>query len=216
MKKSKVMLYIIAMMSFIGTLILYPRLPDRIPTHYNFRWEVDAYGPKYVAIILGILPIVFCVLMDVIPHIDPKRKNHNISDKTYSKFSWILVILFVVLNWANLLMVQGVAINGRFYLSLLMGVSFLAIGNYLPKVKPNYFLGIKTPWTLANDVVWRKTHRVGGYVFILFGVGTFISYVIASAYFEYILMVGLFVGVGYLFIYSYLIFREESKKKSND
>ena len=213
MKKSKILLYLISVMSFVSTLILYPRLPDRIPTHYNFRWEVDGYGPKYVVILLGILPIVLCVLMDVIPHIDPKRKKHNISDKTYAKFSWILVVIFVVLTWGNLLMVQGVAINGRFYISLLMGICFLIVGNYLPKVKPNYFLGVKTPWTLANDVVWRKTHRVGGYVFSLFGVGTFISYVLISSYFEYVLMVGLFGGVGFLYLYSYLVFRAESKKK---
>lgn len=214
MKKSRILLYITSILSLVGTLILYPGLPEQIPVHYNYNWEVDGYGVKQVALLIGVFPLAMCILMDILPVIDPKKKNLQKSERVYDIFRYLLVFLFLFVNWITLLIAKGVNMNAKVVMALIMGIVFVGLGNYMPKVKPNYFLGIKTPWTLANDVSWRKTHRVGGYIFILYGILCLMSGLIPNQMFGYFLMVVLLGGVVFLYVYSYLVYRKEAEIKA--
>ena len=213
MKKNKILLYATSILSFIGTLILYPTLPARIPIHFNYQWEVDGYGSKSMALLLGVLPLAMCLLMDVLPKIDPKRRNNYMQDKVYDKLKYLLVFMMIFLNWFTLLLANGLDINPKIYTSLILGILLMALGNYLPKIKPNYFIGVKTPWTLANDVSWRKTHRISGYIFVLYGLLCLMSGVITGKYFGYALVGVMLLGIVVMFAYSYLVYRNEMKKK---
>ena len=212
MKKSRILLYVTSILSFVGTLILYGTLPDQIPIHFDYRWEVDGYGPRSMALLLGILPFGMCILMDVLPKIDPKW-NQRKQDKIYEKLTYVLVFMFIFLNWVTLLLATGLKINVRVFASLILGLMFIVLGNYMPKIKPNYFMGVKTPWTLSNDVTWRKTHRVSGYIFVLYGILCMMSSMFVSKYFGYLLMSVMLFGVIVMFVYSYLVYQNEMKKK---
>lgn len=212
MKKSRILLYVTSILSFIGTLILYRTLPDQIPIHFNYQWEVDGYGPRSMALLLGILPLGMCILMDVLPKIDPKKRNNYMQDKVYDKLSYLLVFMFIFLNWLTLLLANGLEINPKLYFSLILGILFMVLGNYMPKIKPNYFVGVKTPWTLSSDVSWRKTHRISGYIFVFYGLLCLMSGVVTSKFFGYLLFSVMLLGIVVMFAYSYVVYRNEMKK----
>jgi len=199
----------LSIISLLGVLILYPSLPEQIPIHYNFQWEVDGYGPKYAALLLGALPLVLCGLFYILLYIDPKREQ--MGDRIYDKIQTAVIILMIAVNWICLASVRYPQKDVSVWISVAIGVVFIIIGNYLPKVKPNYFLGIRTPWTLSSDVVWRKTHRLGGYLFILIGCVIMSTAVVNESWYAYVVGSILVIGVTAIYGYSYLIYRRNNK-----
>lgn len=212
MKKSRILLYVTSILSFVGTLILYPGLPQQIPVHFNYKWEADGYGSREMALLIGALPFLMCLLLDLLPKIDPKRRIQQKTDKSYEIMRYLLVFLMLFLNWITIFMAKGIEFNVQVVMSILMGIIFMGIGNYMPKIKPNYFLGVKTPWTLSSDLVWRKTHRISGYIFIGYGILFLMSSVITTKYIGYAMMICILAGVGFMYLYSYLVYRSEMKK----
>ena len=153
---------------FLG-LFLWNRLPDHIATHFDFNGTPDGYSSKRFAVI-GIY--VFCLFMHifcaVVTCLDPKKKN--VSPKVYRLILCIcpLVSLWcAALTYSNALHAPLHFINWG---SLLMGVIFLVTGNYLPKCRQNYTIGIKLPWTLDDEENWNYTHRLAGKLWTIGGV----------------------------------------------
>jgi uncharacterized membrane protein len=148
----------------------YPQLPVRVATHWNAAGQPNGYSTRAfaVAFIPGLM-VLMTLLFQILPLVDPKRSN-------YAKFLgsyWVIanaVLLFLgavhVLVLAHGL---GYGVSIARIIPLFMGVMFLALGNVLPRIEPNWFVGIRTPWTLSSDTVWRKTHRTGGWLFFLGG-----------------------------------------------
>ena len=161
-KNLRILNYVIAAAVLLIVAFLYPRLPERIPTNWGFN-GITNYGPRYtIWLIAGMLPL-FAVLLDVTPRIDPRRKN-------YQKFSGFYDCFCVGLQ-LFLAIVTGIILRESFFpgqlhtvkiIFFMLALMFILIGNYLPKVQSNFYMGIKTPWTLSSDEVWRKTHRLGG------------------------------------------------------
>ena len=153
---------------FLG-LFLWNRLPDQIATHFDFNGTPDGYSSKRFAVI-GIY--VFCLFMHifcaVVTCLDPKKKN--VSPKIYRL---ILCICPLVSLWCAALIYSN-ALHAPLHFinwgSLLMGVIFLVTGNYLPKCRQNYTIGIKLPWTLDDEENWNYTHRLAGKLWMIGGV----------------------------------------------
>lgn len=153
---------------FLG-LFLWNRLPDQIATHFDFNGTPDGYSSKRFAVI-GIY--VFCLFMHifcaVVTCLDPKKKN--VSPKVYRL---ILCICPLVSLWCAALIYSN-ALHAPLHFinwgSLLMGVIFLVTGNYLPKCRQNYTIGIKLPWTLDDEENWNYTHRLAGKLWMIGGV----------------------------------------------
>lgn len=152
-------------------LVNYSKLPEQLPSHFSITGEVNSYWPKGSMIALGaFMGLVFPIAMQFIRRIDPKRENYNKFENAYKMIRLAVGLLFdamLVLSVA-----KGLDQNfeaGKIAI-VAIGVLFIALGNYMPQIKDNYFTGIRTPWTLASPEVWRKTHRFSGFMWTFGGV----------------------------------------------
>jgi len=162
---------IVAAITLAAAIWAYPRLPPRVPSHWNIRGEVDGYSGRFVAAFVFPLAILALAgLAHVLPKIDPKGKNYLKFNDTY----WLLIngilIFMGVVNLAVLGNAIGAPVPIQRVMPIALGFLFVVIGNYLGRVQPNWFIGIRTPWTLSSDTVWRKTHRLGAWVFVIAGI----------------------------------------------
>ena len=149
--------------AFIG-LSLWNRLPEAIPTHFNIRGEADQYSSKLFTVLFlpAYLLVIDCIGIFAAFN-DPKKEN--ISRKIFALVLWITPLVSLYVSY----LIYGKALNYDIDVTkislLLVGIVFLIVGNYLPKCRQNYTIGIRTPWALNDQDNWDKTHRFGGYVF---------------------------------------------------
>lgn len=208
-KKNIIKESVILILLFVPILImflLWNKLPDKLPSHWNIEGQADSYSVKYL---FAVINTGLYLLFLVIPKIDPRKKNYTIFSITYYKLRLIFTLFFSLF----FLLVMYNAVYARIDFEKLFPVSFLflfaLLGNYMGTIKSNYFIGIRTPWTLNNDKVWRETHLFAGKIMFFGGIaGGIISFLINSPYSQYfaiaVIMVILFVPV----IYSYIYYRK--------
>ena len=155
--------------AIVITLILYPSLPERIPTHFNIEGIPDRYDSKFVYFFwYNVMLSGIYILMTFIPMIDPFWKKIK---KRYNLFLIFRDIILFFMFFVFILSIKAMK-SGKLdvgWMGIGLGLLFILIGNYLPKIPRNFFFGIRVPWTLASEIVWKKTHIMGGWVFVLAG-----------------------------------------------
>jgi len=198
---------------------LYPSLPEQIPTHWNFEGEVDDYTPKPWGVLVMPLAAVFIFLiMKLIPIISPKGFRTDQFTGVVNIFTVTLVGFMSVVALLVLLAASGRDVHMNEMIFAGIGVLFIVLGNYLGKVRKNFFIGIRTPWTLASDEVWSRTHRLGGWIFVLIGFFMFLN---AFFRFPERWLIGIIVFVALVpVLYSYVLYRKvegfEEENADND
>lgn len=158
--------------SFVATVILLPRLPDPIPIHWNAAGQPDNYAPRFWgAFALPLTALGLYGLFLIIPTLDPRRENYAKFADTYQILRVLFVLFMVFIQGITLysILVTDSQLNTNLVL-IGVGLLLVVIGNYMPRVRHNWFVGVRTPWTLSNEEVWRRTHRLGGQVFVLGGI----------------------------------------------
>ena len=170
-KKTNLIIISIIVLSFLSALYLYPQLPDRVASHWNAQGQIDGYMPKFWGVFLmPAITLAIFLLFLLIPIIDPLKKN---IDKFRNYFNWLIILIVVFLLYVYSLTVFW-NLGYRFNMTLLMtpavGLLFFYIGVILKHAERNWFIGIRTPWTLSNDVVWKKTHQLGAKLFKVAGI----------------------------------------------
>jgi uncharacterized membrane protein len=209
--KTKVSIWIAIVLSLIGTGFVYPYLPEMIPTHWNIEGIPDDFSTKEYVFVLAIIPAFMYWMLTFLPKIDPKKDNYIKHDKAYIKITASIVFVMIALHWLSILASMEIIKNVAMFVRIIVGILFIIIGNYMTQLRMNYFAGIKLPWTLANETVWRKTHRVGGKGFVLIGIISIISSLFQT-HLSFYLFIGLAVGVIlFTIIYSYFIYEQERK-----
>lgn len=199
-------------LTVFASIFFYNNLPERIATHWNFAGQVDGWGSGQAqAIFFPLLIVGMYILFLLIPYLDPKKERYEQFNKIYHIFKSIILALIVViylvvgLNGLGYNLPVGVIIPG------LIGLLFIVIGNYMGKIKMNWFMGIRTPWTLSSEEVWNKTHRFGGKMFILAGLLMIAEIVLPMSWklpvFIIMITALLFGTMGY----SYLVYLREKK-----
>jgi len=167
--RKEIPLIIIALLPFLYLGYLYADLPDTVPTHWNIEGQIDNWGSKSM---LWIIPFITgflgYVLMSLAPKIDPKGQIKQMGAKFY-QLKFIIVLFLSVLGLYIIYAVQQQSMSSPKMIFVLIGVFFTALGNYFPSVKPNYFIGLRTPWTLVSATVWKKTHRLAGKLWVVGG-----------------------------------------------
>ncbi|MDR2909077.1 MAG: SdpI family protein [Oscillospiraceae bacterium] len=169
--KTKAITWILAFTPLILTLFFYGRLPEQIPTNWGISGSVEAYGPKSTLFIIAGLSPVMALTKSVLPAIDPRRRNYKKFRGFYEGFYLVMMLFLLGLNC----MVISESLNpGRLSVSSLVaggcGLVFAFLGNMMPKVKSNFFVGVRTPWALSDTEVWNKTQRLGGQLFFFGGI----------------------------------------------
>ncbi len=163
--------YLLIALSVLIGVFAYPYLPDQMPMHWNIHGKVDRYWDKqYAAFFPPMLMIVLMVLFIFMPRIDPKKENYKKFSGSYTIFITIMNVFFLLLQSMTISYGLGVNINISLIVNLGIGLLFIVLGNYLPRIKHNYFIGVRTPWTLANEKTWRKTHQLSGKLFVMAGI----------------------------------------------
>ena len=152
------------------TVVFYSRLPEEIPIHWNSLGEVDSVGGKAAAFLpMAVMAGIF-VLYKYLPKIDPKKENYPRFQGAYRSLFGALSLLMAMIQFSTLYMAfSGKSLPMSIAVNVAMGLLLLFIGNQMPRLKHNYFVGIKTPWTLANEDIWWKTHRFAGRAWVLGG-----------------------------------------------
>ena len=195
---------IIILLPILAGVVLWDQLPDPMPTHWNAAGEIDGWSSKpFVVFGLPWILVAAQWLCMLATGADPKKKNH--SDKMIHLVLWIIPVMSVVLHTITYLTALGYGVRMEVVMPVLMGLIFAIIGNYLPKCKQNYTIGIKIPWTLNNEENWNKTHRFAGWIWTFGGIAIMLTGFLGSFWiFLPIALLMVFVPV----IYSYLLHRK--------
>jgi len=188
----------------------YPFLPPIVPSHWDAAGNVNGYLPKLTnAVIVPLLSIGMFLLLRVLLVASPRLSNQD-PRATQRIMSLLLVgilLFLLVIQIITLAIPLGVPMNVSFVINLAVSVLFIFIGNYLGKLQRNFWAGIRTPWTLASDIVWERTHRLGGWLFVGAGVLGIITAFIPALRIWGVLGLVLLVSV-VLVVYSYIVYRQ--------
>ena len=162
----------VIVLSFVAGLIAYPRLPNPVPTHWNAAGQPNGYSSPLVgAFLFPLIMLGIYMMFIVLPKIDPRGRNYERFGETYVFLRNLIVLYLAFVDGMSLFAIfqPGHTLNSAW---MMVGIGFLfaAMGNYMPRVRPNWFVGIRTPWTLSSDEVWRATHRLGGQVMFVGGI----------------------------------------------
>lgn len=209
MRKGELVILGIIILSFIISVYFYPQMPERMASHWNAKGEVDGYMSKFWgSFILPLILLAVVLLFLAIPRIDPLRGNIAKFRKYYDGFIILFSIFMLVFQLQVILWNIGIKVSPNTTLPIALGLFFYYLGILVENAKRNYFIGIRTPWTLNSEAVWDKTHKLGGKLFKIAAVVTLIGALFPYYAFLFILVPMLSVAA-YTTIYSYLQYRRE-------
>jgi uncharacterized membrane protein len=155
--------------AWIFTVVMYGRMDDRIPIHWNFRFEVDDYAPRIVALVIASVLLALPLLARVLSRIDPRGGDNNRDPSAYWTIWNAVMCLLAAIQFFIVATAAGWGVPVSRVLPMLIGIFFVIFGNLEPRLRANWFVGTRTPWTLTSDDVWRRTHRFGGQTSVVGG-----------------------------------------------
>lgn len=213
-KKLYLLLAAVCVLNFAAHLYFYPSLPDIVPTHWGFDGQANGWGPKSSTLFICIIPLALLILLAVIPKIDPRAQNYEKFEKIYRGFVIGIIVFMCGITWLTELTVYNVLPGSSNLVSVLvcgsLGVLFIALGNYMPRIKQNYTFGCKTPWALNDEHNWNRTQRMGGIVFVVIGIAMLVATLFTHALGEtgtMIVVLGSTLGgTAWIYLYSYLVY----------
>lgn len=210
---NKKMLFItsaVILLPILGGVLLWDKLPAEIPYHWGVNGQVDGWTTKPMAVFLmPLLMLAMQWLCFFASAWDPKEKN--ISKKMLSLVLWIIPVLNILLNVMVYLAALERRVDVSVIIPLFMGVLFIIIGNYLPKCKQSYTMGIKLPWTLHDEENWNATHRLGGKLWVVGGLLTMLTCLLPPVAAFIVMMVIMLVMVVIPTVYSYRLYKKRQK-----
>lgn len=203
---------LLLLVTLIYGAYVYPTLPEKVPSHWNFAGEVDSWSsPVWGAFGIPLLNLGLYCLFLIIPKIDPNKEKYAQFAGAYNAFRYVFHLFFVGLYATVILAAQGHTVNVGQIVPMGVAVLLVVMGNYMGKVRKNYFFGIKTPWTLASEEVWQKTHRMAGPLWVLSGIVGFIAALFGGPIGHYIFFGMIMVIAVIPMAYSYIIFAKLQK-----
>jgi uncharacterized membrane protein len=192
-----------------------PRLPERLPTHWNLAGEADAFGTAWPHAIVPPLVGLSCWAMVLLfPLVDPLRRNYARFPGTLKLVRWLLPLMSVAVHLAVTLAGLGLPLDHGATVRAIVAAFFVVLGNSMGKLRHNWFVGIRTPWTLASEEVWTRTHRLAAPIWVAGGLvqlaGAFVPGAVGETLFAASLAAMVLVPIAY----SYLLFRRLSPSGS--
>jgi uncharacterized membrane protein len=213
MKLRRAEFFVIALvvLSFLLGLYLYPKLPERMASHWNAWGEVDGYMSRTWGVFL--MPIILAGIALIflgIPRLDPLKTNIEKFRSHYEGFMIVFFLFMISIQVQGLLWNMGIRISPNLVLPIGIGLLFYYVGILMGHAKRNWFIGIRTPWTLSSDAIWDRTHKLAGTLFKICGAVAFMGIFFRDYAVWFILVPALAVTL-WTVIYSYVVFRKEKK-----
>jgi uncharacterized membrane protein len=202
-------IFVLIVLTLMVSLYFYPSLPSKIPSHWNINGEIDGYSGRFFgAFGIPLMNLAFYFLFIFLPYFDPKAANYAKFPSAYKVIRYSFHLLFACLQAIVLLVAFGHPVNVVMFVGVGTSLLLVVIGNVMGKFKHNYFVGIKTPWTLANEEVWVKTHRMAAPLWVVGGILSAIFTIIGGGTFilPFIIIVATISIIPV--IYSYVIFKK--------
>ena len=194
---------IVTLLPMVVGLLLWNQLPQQMPSHWNAAGEIDGWSSKPFSVFgMPLILLAFQWVCVIATGADPKKTNH--SDKIIHLVFWIIPVLSVVLHAIIYLVAMGKEVQVETVMPVLLGLVFAVVGNYLPKCKQSYTIGIKIPWTLNSEENWNKTHRLAGRLWLVCGIVMMVTGFFGG--------VGMVAGIALVMVvvplvYSYILYR---------
>ena len=202
--KTLIITSILTLLPIVAGIYLWNTLPEQIPSHWNVNGEIDGWSSKpFFVFGLPCIMLAFQWLCVLGTAADPKKANH--SGKVMQLVLWIIPVLSIVLGAMTYMVALGHSVRVEVIMPLIIGLVFTIIGNYLPKCKQSYTVGIKLPWTLSSEENWNRTHRFAGRLWLVCGLGIMLTAFIGGFWvFLPIVLVMVLVPT----LYSYILYRK--------
>jgi uncharacterized membrane protein len=216
-RKIIILVLLIIACQIVISLIAYPFLPEQIPLHWNIQGQINSYGPKLM--VLAGMPLVSALLFFGIrglTMLGPRLGGiHQLTNLGWTEKMLIGLPLFMLaIQLVTIAVALKMVTDSVFYFDLLSGLVFIFLGNYMGKLRRNFWAGIRTPWTLVSDVSWERTHRLGGWLFVLAGFMFILSgFVPVLRVWGTMVMLALIVAL--LVVYSYVVYRRAEHQGRN-
>jgi uncharacterized membrane protein len=190
------------------------RVPDQLPVHWDIAGEVDRYGGKVEGLLLvPLISLGLYGLFRVLPRLDPGRANYPRFAGAYSAIRIAILAVMAVIQLALVATALGQPIDVTRVIVVAVGALFAVIGAALGRLRPNWFVGIRTPWTLSSLRSWDATHRLGGRVFMAVGVATVLVGLVRPEWGLWTMLLGLGVGIVATVAYSYRVWRDDPDRQ---
>ena len=159
----------VCLLPFVIGAVFYRRMPEQMATHFDFNFQPDDYSSREFAL-FGIPAVMtgLFILCAGLLEVDPKKRGMDGRLKTITR--WVIPILSVFVQCVTISYALDSSLNLIRFIPVLIGILFILMGNYLPKCRQNYTMGIKLPWTLNSEENWERTHRFGGRMFVAAGI----------------------------------------------
>lgn len=209
MKLIRPAILLVLILTGVITLAVYPAMPATITSHWNAAGEADGAMPKLPGLaLIPLLMLGFSLLFLVLPRFDPLKENYRKFQDYYDGFILVFAVFLFAIQLQVILWARGIFISPTHLLPVLMGGLFMYLGVLLEHAEPNWFVGIRTPWTMSSPAVWRKTHPLGGKLFMLAGAASMIG-IFAGAYAVLFIMIPVIAVSVVTVVYSYREFKKE-------
>jgi uncharacterized membrane protein len=214
--KGEWLFWIILLLPFLYIPFIWDKLPDSIPTHWNFKGEIDNYSSRTAGtLFLPLLNIGLYVLLLLLPKIDPRRKNYQYFGNTYRNIRLLLVLFMTIMFFVVMQVALGAVSMDSKVILILVFALIAVLGNFMRTIRSNFFVGIRTPCTLDNPDVWRKTHQAAGKLWFYGSlIGIICLLFIDKERLLWMLIPYLCAIVIYPVLYSYLLFRKINQAKT--
>ena len=212
--KKKILKYLLMAAPFLMILAVYNKLPAEVPMHWNIHGEIDRYGSRNELFLIAGINVFLGVFMSAVAKIDPKQKNYTKFRETYDwMVIWTLGFMTVLMGVVLTETMQPGTINISKVACIMVGILFIVLGNMMPKVKQNFFTGVKTPWALSSETVWNKTQRLGGKSMVLGGVLILLSGFLSNGKAAVFLIILTAILISILpMVMSYIWYKQEMDK----
>ncbi len=201
---------VIAALAVAMSIWAYPQLPPTVATHWSLNGTPDGYSSRlWALVIIPLMLVVMTVIFNVLPKIDPRHENYAKFLSSYWLIANAVIVFLLVAHGLIIAAGLGFSIKIDRLMPLGIGLLFVFLGNFLTRVEPNWFVGIRTPWTLSSDTVWRRTHRTGGWVFVIGGMVLASTALLPRAAFLPLLVATIVIMPAIPIVQSYVLWKRE-------
>ena len=204
--------WLVILITIVASAYFYDKLPDQVVTHWNAAGEPDGWGSKnFVTFFIPGLLIGMYLLFQWLPKLDPKKANYAKFFNIYKIFQFVIIAFLSFMYFITTLYNIGWKIDIGATISIVVGLMMVIFGSNMKKIKTNWFIGIRTPWTLSSEVVWKKTHEFAAKIFVFGGLLFIIISFLPAEWFMWLLILIILVLLSPA-VYSYFIFRDIKEK----